>query len=138
MINKLRNRQEIMQSRQKIDARIRQLEASLKKAKESIRQEAEQYKVSQSDKWEYIIVDDIGGTRLGDLGVSGWELAGIEPYRDYKDLIGPGASIVVRYIFKRKIVAVPSEVMGQITGKYKIKLLEKQIADLEKMRQHLV
>ena len=137
MITQFRNWQEISQSRQKIEAQIRQLEVALEKAKASIAQERERYKAAQSDEWEYIIVDDISGTRLGNLGKSGWELAGVAPSRVSKDLLGPDADILVNYIFKRKIVIVPPEVMDQINGKYKIALLERQIADLEKTWEHL-
>src|SRR5262249_41153542 len=106
-------------------------------AKESLRKEVERYKASQSDRWEYITVEDISGTRLGDLGVSGWELAGVVPYGASKALIIPYEYIHAKYIFKRKIVVVPPEVMSQISGKYKVELMEGQIADLEEMREQI-
>jgi hypothetical protein len=138
-------RQETEGRKQQIEHRIDELairESELRKQVglriRAKKEAVEAYTHLMTPRWEYLQVSgkemDVQGS-LNNLGSEGWELIGISNFTEKKTSWGTvEGTIYTMYVFKRRIVDVPEDLLSKFTD---IDDIKSQIAAVRSEVRHL-
>ena len=138
-------RQETEGRKQQIEHRIDELairESELRKQVglriRAKKEAVEAYTHLMTPRWEYLQVSgkemDVQGA-LNNLGSEGWELIGISNFTEKKTSWGTvEGTIYTMYVFKRRIVDVPEDLLSKFTD---IDDIKSQIAAVRSEVRHL-
>jgi hypothetical protein len=104
---------EKQEKKRELQQQIQSLEARIKERRQEWQKRYDAYKVSVSDKWEYLEVTSQqlshSGLSLDALGRLGWELAGVASYN-----VGMGTLTWYQYyVLKRRVPEPPAELVDE-------------------------
>jgi hypothetical protein len=124
----------VFQSREKreINERLKSLNRHRDDLIRKAQHEIELYKASQTQKWEYWVLDDVNNEQLNNVGSMGWELVGITSYETGStNPVMHTANYVAhtRYVFKRQQIILPIDFLHRM-GIYDTSKIDAEIAAL--------